>query len=88
MKHVDLQTGLTAEWQMPAGDAISEPVFVARGQGEGDGWVLAVAYRGRENTSELLVFDATAIKDGPRASARLPRRVPFGFHGNWISDRG
>ena len=52
---------------------------------EGDGWITAVAYRGETDTSELLVFEAQDIAGGPIASAAMPRRVPFGFHGNWVS---
>jgi carotenoid cleavage dioxygenase len=32
-----------------------------------------------------VVFDAQDIAKGPIAVAELPRRVPFGFHGNWVS---
>ncbi len=50
---------------------------------EGDGWILTLVYRGAEDRSDLVVFDAGAIETGPIGVARLPRRVPFGFHGNW-----
>ena len=68
------------------GDACSEAVFVARSPGaeEGDGWLLAVAYCGAADRSDLLVFDARDVGAGPLASASLPVRVPNGFHGNWI----
>ena len=36
-----------------------------------------------EDRSDFVVFDAGAIEAGPIGVARLPRRVPFGFHGNW-----
>ena len=36
--------------------------------------------------SELIVLDAMDITAGPVAVAKVPRRVPFGFHGNWIAD--
>jgi len=63
----------------------SEPVFVERSAkaDEGDGWLLAVVYRAGENRSDLLVLDAQDVEAGPIATAKLPRRVPFGFHGNW-----
>lgn len=84
LRHVDLETGAAREWKAPEGDAVSEPVFVARGGQEGDGWLLSVAYRAQENRSDLLVFDALNLAQGPVAMAKVPRRVPFGFHGNWI----
>ena len=74
---------------LPAGDTISEPVFVARGEdaAEGDGWLLAVVWRARENRSDLAVFNATDVDAGPVALVQLGHRVPDGFHGNWV-ERG
>ena len=33
--------------------------------------------------SDLAVFRAEAVEEGPVALAELPHRVPHGFHGNW-----
>ena len=83
--HFDHQTGKRLKYELPLGDAISEPVFVPRSADapEGDGWLLAVAYRGGEKRSDLLVFEAGALDRGPIATAQLSHRIPFGFHGNW-----
>ncbi len=83
--HVDLKTGRRATYVFPGGDAPGEPVFVPRSADapEGDGWVVAVVYRAAEDRSDFAVFDAGAIEAGPIGVAKLPRRVPFGFHGNW-----
>lgn len=83
--HVDLKTGRRARYSLPAGDALSEAVFVPRAADspEGDGFLLATVYRGEERRSDLCVFDAGAVEAGPVASAQLTQRVPFGFHGNW-----
>ncbi len=83
--HVDHANGGRQGFALDAGDATGEPIFVPRhpGADEGDGWVLSVVYRGEADTSEFLVFDAQDVAAGPIAAARLPRRVPFGFHGNW-----
>lgn len=85
LAHVDLKTGARALHELGPGDATGEPVFVPRGAdaAEGDGWVVALIYRAAENISEFCVFDAQDIPAGPIGRARLPRRVPFGFHGNW-----
>ena len=80
----DAAQGGQREYWLPRGDITSEPVFAARGQQEGDGWILAVVWRSASNTSELLVFDACNITAGPLATVKLPQRVPFGFHGNWV----
>jgi carotenoid cleavage dioxygenase len=50
---------------------------------EGEGYLICTAYRGQENSSDLLVLDAQNVQDGPLATAKLPHRIPFGFHGNW-----
>jgi carotenoid cleavage dioxygenase-like enzyme len=85
--HVDLSTGRRASYDFAAGDGAGEPIFVPRSANaaEGDGWVIATVYRGAENRSDLVIFDAQDIKAGPIATAQMPRRVPFGFHGNWRS---
>jgi carotenoid cleavage dioxygenase len=38
------------------------------------------------DTSQLLVLNADDFTGEPQAVVHLPRRVPFGFHGNWIPD--
>jgi carotenoid cleavage dioxygenase len=83
--HIDLATGKRAAYELPSGDATSEPVFTPRSPdaAEGDGYLLSVVYRSATDRSELLVFDTSDITAGPIATAHVPRRVPFGFHGNW-----
>jgi carotenoid cleavage dioxygenase-like enzyme len=68
------------------GDSVGEPVFVPRGRqaAEGDGWVLAVVHRARENRSDLLILNAQDIAGEPEAVLELPCRVPAGFHGSWV----
>jgi len=85
--HLDLATGARQLHELPAGDLTSEPVFVPRtpDSPEGDGWLTAVVWRAAEDRSDLLIFEALDLAKGPIATAKLPRRVPFGFHGNWAS---
>ncbi len=81
----DFVTGRRTLHTVPAGDAVSEPVFVPRANdaAEGDGWLLAVAWRGAEHRSDLLVLDTQGIDRAPIATVQLSHRVPFGFHGNF-----
>ena len=83
--HIDHKTGKKNVHTFAAGDMPGEPVFVPRSAGaaEGDGWLVAVVYRGGEDRSDFTVFDAQDVAKGPVAAAALPRRVPYGFHGNW-----
>lgn len=85
--HVDHAGGRRTLHVLAKGDATSEPVFVPRSEQEGDGWLLAVVYRSGEARSDLVVLDALDLEAGPVAIAALPRRVPFGFHGNWVGRR-
>jgi len=85
LEHIDVKSGERTVFWMPQGDSVSEPVFVPRtaDAAEGDGWLLAVAWRGAERRSDLIVLDADALADGPVATVALSHRVPFGFHGTW-----
>ncbi len=79
----DHATGTMQTHHFGAHSAVSEPVFVPRGDAEGDGWLLATVYDERRNASHLAIIDAQRISDGPVARARLDHRVPAGFHGTW-----
>jgi carotenoid cleavage dioxygenase len=85
LAHLDLVTGQRALYRLPESDRVSEPVFVPRAAdaAEGDGWLLALAYRGVERRSDILVFAATDLAAGPLATAQLPHRIPYDFHGSW-----
>ena len=85
--YVDAVSGKQSAYELSGGDMTSEPVFTPRSATaeEGDGWVTAVVWRAAENRSDLLVFNALDLAAGPIATAKMPRRVPFGFHGNWVA---
>ncbi|MBE1466463.1 carotenoid oxygenase family protein [Kibdelosporangium phytohabitans] len=68
------------------GKAPGEAEFVHR-QGataEDDGWLMSIVTEQDNSGSELLVLDAQTLEFA--ASVELPRRVPAGFHGNWLPD--
>ena len=87
LAHLDLATGARTVWTEEGIGGVAEPVFVPRSSDvpEGDGWLLTVLYRLDRGISELAVFDALDIAAGPVARAAAPRRVPFGFHGNFVA---
>src|SRR6185369_869744 len=64
--HLDLATGKRQVHELGA-DVPSEPVFVPRSAdaAEGDGWLTSVIYRAAENRSELAIFEALDIAEGP-----------------------
>lgn len=65
-----------------------EGVFVPRpgATAEDDGWVVTYVYDGNSGGSEFVVIDAQNMEAAPLARVPLPRRVPYGFHGAWISE--
>ncbi len=84
--HVDHVRNTRQLYRFADGDVVGEPIFVPRtaDAAEADGFVLATVYRGQSAQSDLAVFAATALEDGPLALVHLPRRLPFGFHGQWL----
>jgi carotenoid cleavage dioxygenase len=74
----DSATGRAQQWTPPPGDRCGEPVFVPRttDAAEGDSWLLCTIFRGAENRSDLAMFEATGIEQGPVALAHLSSRVP------------
>lgn len=84
--HYDTKTGKRADWFAGEGAFIGEPIFAPRkgSTGEADGYVVMLRYDGKRNQSDLLIFDALKIEAGPRATIRVPFRIPPGFHGNWV----
>lgn len=85
----DLDTGTAVEHQF--GTAASpgvpgEAVFVpSTGPAdEGNGYYLGYVYDSARDGSDLVILDASDFAADPVATIKLPRRVPFGFHGNWI----
>ncbi len=47
---------------------------------------MGFVYDPTRDSSDLVVLDASDMAAEPIATVRLPRRVPFGFHGNWVAD--
>ena len=88
VKH-DLVTGTRTAFDHGPGRAAGEPVFVSRpdATAEDDGWLVTYVHDGNDDSAEFVVLDAQDLSRGYVARVKLPQRVPFGFHGNWVSDR-
>ena len=82
---IDHLSGKLAVYDVGAGCATNEPIFVPRTADapEGDGYVLANIYDEGRRASQLVILDAQNVAAGPLATVYLDHRVPFGFHGNW-----
>lgn len=63
-----------------------EAVFAADpdGTAEDDGWLLNFVFDPGTESTDLVVLDARDLSADPVARVHLPRRVPFGPHGNWL----
>jgi carotenoid cleavage dioxygenase-like enzyme len=84
----DLQRDTASEHRFKGRGAPGEAVF-APAVGQSDelaGWYLTYVYDPVADGSDLVVIDASNFEGEPVARVRLPRRVPHGFHGNWIAD--
>ena len=82
----DLHTGERTVLDHGPGRSSGEPVFVGR-QGataEDDGWLVTFVHDVPNERATLEIIDAQEMRTV--ASVQLPQRVPYGFHGNWVSD--
>lgn len=84
----DFTSGYSQSHEFGLGRYGGEAVFVPRADGvqEDDGWLLSFIYDTAKKTSELIVVNAQDLTDEPVARILLPQRVPYGFHGTWISE--
>jgi carotenoid cleavage dioxygenase len=85
-KH-DLLLSRAERHDVGPGGAAMEPVFIPAGDdnGEDAGWVVSVVDDPARDASDVIVVDATDFSGPPAAVIHLRQRVPFGFHGAWIS---
>lgn len=81
---LDLETRTSIPWFGDDRTTFQEPQFVPSGPDETDGWVLAVMDRHDECRSDVGVFDAARLGEGPVAVIRLPLRLRMAFHGTWV----
>ena len=83
---IDLQVGTVAERQLDD-RSVEFPRIVPSASGpadESNGWYLGYAYDPTRDGSDLVIVDASDFTGKPVATIKLPARVPYGFHGNWI----
>ncbi len=85
----DMHTGERSVFDHGPGRSAGEPVFIGRqgGTAEDDGWLVTFVHDEPAGTAEFVILDAADFNRPAVARVPLPQRVPFGFHGNWVSDR-
>jgi carotenoid cleavage dioxygenase-like enzyme len=87
----DLSSGAAVEHRFGTAESPGGPgeaVFVPSTSGPADessGWYLGYVYDPARDGSDLVIIDASDFTAPPVARIKLPHRVPYGFHGNWIN---
>lgn len=73
--------------QMPPKFPMQRPAIAPADSDSGElsGWYLSYVYDPVRDGSDLVIIDASSFMGKPVARVQLPRRVPYGFHGNWIA---
>ena len=86
IRKYDLERGTFETRAFGRGNGAGEPLFVPRcaDAAEDDGYVVALVYDRARNASDFLILDARNLSGEPIATVRVPHRVPYGFHGNWV----
>jgi carotenoid cleavage dioxygenase-like enzyme len=86
VRRYDLERGRFDTHDFGPGSGAGEPLFVPRpgGTAEDDGYVIVLVYDAIQNASDFWVLDARDVAGQPIAKVKLPHRVPYGFHGNWV----
>ncbi|MEL6454676.1 MAG: carotenoid oxygenase family protein, partial [Cyanobacteria bacterium J06623_5] len=81
----DLETGEEQFWSAAPRGYGGEPLFVARpgSSAEDDGWILLWIYNAERDRTELAIFNAQNIADGPVATLKLKHHIPYGLHGSF-----
>ncbi|HUO48845.1 MAG TPA: carotenoid oxygenase family protein [Acidimicrobiales bacterium] len=82
----DEQTGTSQERFYGESEVSGEHVFAPDpdGTAEDDGWLLSFVADRADDTTDLVILDAHDITAEPVARVHIPRRVPIGFHANWL----
>ncbi len=85
---LDVDTGTESVHQLADGMRMGEAVFVPASESaaEDEGWLMGFTYDEQGDTSELVIVDAQNMESEAVARVKLPTRVPYGFHGQWVAD--
>ncbi|CAK9233746.1 unnamed protein product [Sphagnum troendelagicum] len=86
---VDLVTGEVTKYMYGHKCYGGEPTFVPHSSdplaAEDDGSLLVLMHNENTDQSKLLVLDAASASLQLEASVKLPSRVPYGFHGTFVT---
>ena len=82
----DLDSGAQQSYRYPDTVIPEEHLFVPKpgSAPEQHGWIVGTALNWREARTELNVFEAARLEDGPLATLALPYALPLGLHGKFV----
>jgi carotenoid cleavage dioxygenase len=82
----DLQTNSVQVHNFGAQRYPGEFVFVPSDESEAEdgGWLMGFVVDAKNQTTELVILNATDIGEESQASIHIPHCIPSGFHSNWI----
>ena len=82
----DLGTGARTTRDFGPDSRLGEPIFLPRAGAaeEDDGWILALRHDEAKDESALVILNAQDFDGEPAAEIAMPRRIPYGAHGNWM----
>jgi all-trans-8'-apo-beta-carotenal 15,15'-oxygenase len=85
LARIDVESGRRREFRFGDGHYVGEPVFAPdpASRDEDGGWLLCEVLERRSEKSQLAVFDARHLEDGPVAHVHLRSHLPISFHGWW-----
>ncbi|XP_031248477.1 9-cis-epoxycarotenoid dioxygenase NCED6, chloroplastic [Pistacia vera] len=83
---VDLESGEVRNFMYGSSRFGGEPYYVAEenNESEGEGYIMSFVRDERREKSELVIVKASSMKEV--SSVKLPSRVPYGFHGTFVSE--
>ena len=83
----DLSSGKSQTHEFGKGRYGGEAVFAPHPSAteEDEGWLITYVHDTTEDTSELVIVNAQDMTGEPVARVLIPQRVPYGFHGTWVS---
>jgi all-trans-8'-apo-beta-carotenal 15,15'-oxygenase len=83
---LDREQGIVDDVHLADGVFGNEPIIVVDADDEAKRYLVTVQYDSNHDRSELVVYDADALKNGPTYRGALPSVVPFGFHGSFVAE--
>eukprot|EP00977_Amphora_coffeiformis_P010128 scaffold2357_cov167-Amphora_coffeaeformis.AAC.36 len=86
----DAETGTAVSWMPETHQFCGEPKYAARSgeatAAEDDGYILSVLFDGKGQESELLIFSASRVEQGPITRIPLGFGIPHGTFGTFTND--